>query len=48
VAGDDRCVGVGVEVLDHGAGKLVGAGGGVVELAEQCEGLAAEGVLDQW
>jgi hypothetical protein len=34
-------------VLDHGAGKFVGAGGGRVELAEQGEGLAAEGVLDQ-
>jgi hypothetical protein len=35
-------------VLDHGGGKLVGAGAGRVELVEQGEGLAAEGVLDQW
>jgi hypothetical protein len=37
LVGDDRRVGVGVEVLDHGAGKLVGAGCGRVELAEQGE-----------
>jgi hypothetical protein len=34
-------------VFDHGGGKLVGAGAGRIELAEQSEGLAAEGFLDQ-
>ena len=47
LAGDDRRVGVGLEVLGDGGGELVGVGAGGVELAQQGERLTAQRVLDQ-
>ena len=47
LAGDDRRVGVGLEVLGDGGGELVGVGAGRVELAQQRERLTAQRVLDK-
>ena len=46
LAGDDRRVGVSLELLDDGGGELVGVGAGRVEPAQR-ERLTAEGTLDQ-
>ena len=46
-AGDDPGVRVLVKRLDGGGLEVVGAGAGGVELAQQGEGLAAHGLLDE-
>jgi hypothetical protein len=39
---------VGIKLFDRGGRQLVGVGAGGVELTEQRERLATEGILYQW